>query len=200
MRKGLGEILMRSDGRLTRREALKRLGVAGFGMALLGACGQPPTPQAPPAESKPADVGKPTGRSPKDGGTFRLFLHTENAPTLDPYLNISFRTQEFSAFFYSRLLRPKKGPGIGGLAYIMEGDLAESWKMSDDGLTWTFNLRPNVKWHNKPPVNGRPLVAQDVVLSFERFMKVAPHKNLFDSVADVTAPNDRTVVFKLKEV
>src|SRR5712692_2869786 len=152
MRKGLGETLMRSDGRLTRREALKWLGVAGFGMALLGACGQPPTPPAPPAESKPADVGKPTGRSPKDGGTFRLFLHTENAPALDPYLNISFRTQEFAAFFYSRLLMPKKAAGIPGLAYNFEGDLAETWRASDDGLTYTFSLRPNARWHNKPPL------------------------------------------------
>src|SRR6266545_3156854 len=139
---------------MTRREALKVLGLTGLGMALLSACGQP-------------------------------------APALAPYLNISFRTQEFAAFFYSRLLRPKKGPGIHGLAYLMEGDLAESWKMSDDGLGYTFNLKPDLKWHNKPPVNGRPLVAQDVVWSFERFMKAAPHKAFLDPVADVTAPDDR---------
>ena len=36
----------------------------------------------------------------------------------------------------------KKGPGIAGQAYIMEGDLAETWKPSEDGKTWTFNLRP----------------------------------------------------------
>ncbi len=169
-------------------------------MALLGACGQPPTPPAPPAESKPADVGKPTGRSPKDGGTFRLFLHTENAPALDPYLNISFRTQEFAAFFYSRLLMPKKAAGIPGLAYNFEGDLAETWRASDDGLTYTFSLRPNARWHNKPPLNGRPVSAQDVVWSYERFVKLSPEKDRFDYVAAVTAPNDRTVVFKLKDV
>jgi peptide/nickel transport system substrate-binding protein len=179
----------------TRREALKGLGLAGLGVALLGACGRPAAPQPPPAA-----VAKPTAGAPKDGGTFRLFLHTENAPTLDPYLNISFRTQEFAAFFYSRLIMPKKGPGIPGLAYVFEGDLAESWKASDDGLTYTFTLRPNARWHNVPPLNGRPVTAQDVVWSYERFVKLSPEKDRFDYVASATAADDRTVVFTLKDV
>src|SRR5262249_51334957 len=154
-------------------------GVSGLGVALLSACGQPGRPAAPAADSKPAapaapaaapaagqpaaaqPAGKPAAPAPKDGGTFRLFLHTENAPTLDPHMTVTFRSQEFSAFFYSRLLMSKKGPGIPGLAYQFEGDLAESWKVGEDGKTWTFTLRPDVKWHNKPPLNGRPLVAAD---------------------------------------
>ena len=63
-------------------------------------------------------------RTPKDGGIFRMYLHTENAPTLDPYFNTSFRSQEFAGFFYSRLIMSTKGPGIPSLAYIFEGDLA----------------------------------------------------------------------------
>src|SRR5260370_7211876 len=79
----------------------------------------------------------------------------------------------------------------------MEGDLAETWKVSDDGKTYTFNLRPDAKWHNIAPLNGRPVTAQDVVWSFERFMKVSPQKSTFDQVADVTAPDARTVQFRL---
>ena len=200
---GASGLSVRTVRRLTRRQALKAVGLTGLGMALLNACG----PQAPtqPAESKPgaqpgAAPAKPAAAAPKDGGSFRLYLHTENAPTLDPYLNVTFRVQEFAAFFYSRLLMSKKGPGVPGLAYIMEGDLAESWKIGEDGTTYTFNLRPDVKWHNKPPLNGRPLTAQDVAWSFERFMKVSPQKTVFDQVAEVTAPNERTVQFKLKDV
>jgi ABC-type transport system substrate-binding protein len=182
-------------------------------LALLAACqstsGQPARPAstaaplavrtAAPATQPQATAAAAAG-TPKDGGTFRLYLHTENAPTLDPYLNVSFRVQEFAAFFYSRLIMPKKGPGIPGLAYIFEGDLAESWKASEDGLTYTFNLRPNAKWQNKPPLNGRPVTARDVVWSYERFVKVSPEKSRFDYVASATAPDDRTVVFKLKDV
>ena len=92
----------------------------------------------------------------KDGGTFKFNLWTDDPPSLDPYVNVSFRVQEFAAFHYSRLLMSKKAPGVAGQAYIMEGDLAESWKPSDDGKTWTFNLRQNATWHNLDPMGGRP--------------------------------------------
>lgn len=42
-------------------------------------------------------------------------------------------------------------------------DLAESWDVSDDGMTYTFKLRQNAKFHN-----GRPVTSQDVVYSLER--------------------------------
>ena len=202
----------RARARSISRRSFLLLAGSTTSLVLLAACrgaapeAPPAGTQAPPAARTVAPVTPPQAAAPaaagppKDGGTFRIYLHTENAPTLDPYLNISFRTQEFAAFFYSRLLRPKKGPGIHGLAYIMEGDLAESWKMSDDGLSWTFNLRPGLKWHNKPPVNGRPLAAQDVVWSYERFTKVAPHKSFLDPIAEVTAPDERTVVIKLTDL
>lgn len=165
-----------------------------------------PAAQQAPAQAKPADAAKPAadakpaGPPPKDGGTVRLALHTEDPPSLDPFLNVSFRCQEFAAFFYSRLLMSKKAPGLAAQSYIMEGDLAESWKASDDGKSYTFNIRPDAKWQNVAPLNGRPVTGADVAYSFERFMKVSPQKTLFDVVADVSAPNEKTVVFKLKDV
>src|SRR5207237_6670850 len=121
---------------------------------------------APPAAAAPTQAPPPTGVKvvtpvaeppTKKGGTVTSFYWTENPPTLDPYLNVSFRSQTFAGMFYSRLLRSKKGAGIASHAYIMEGDLAESWKPSEDGITWTFTLRPNAKWHIKPPLNRRPV-------------------------------------------
>ncbi|MFN8524474.1 MAG: ABC transporter substrate-binding protein [Chloroflexota bacterium] len=197
---------------VSRRWLLARAGGTSLAASLLAAC--TPSPVAPkPAEqtasqaaaaaAKPPDPARPTepakpATAPKAGGTVRLHLWTEDPPALDPYLNVSFRTQELAAFFYSRLLMSKKAPGVAAQAYVMEGDLAETWKVSDDGLTYTFNLRTDAGWHNKPPLNGRPVTAQDVTWSFERFMKVSPQKSTLEQVADVTAPNDKTVVFKLK--
>src|SRR6266705_4216614 len=121
-------------------------------MALLSACGQQapsapqpaqsgpaPQPAAPaaPVAAKAPEAAKPAAGTAKEGGSFRFYLHTENAPTLDPYLNVSFRSQEFAAYFYSRLLMSKKGPGIPAQAYIMEGAPAETWKVGDDGKTYT---------------------------------------------------------------
>jgi ABC-type transport system substrate-binding protein len=195
-------------------------GGAGVGATLLVACGPQAgapvatTVPAPPATATAAPVSKPgatlaptaapqpavAGPTPKDGGSFRLYMWTEDPPSLDPFLNVSFRCQEFAAFFYSRLLMSKKGPGVPSQAYIMEGDLAETWKVSEDGLTYTFNLRPDAKWQNLPPMNGRPVTAQDVLWSFERFMKVSANRTAFDQVAEVTAPDATTVQFRLKDV
>ena len=44
-----------------------------------------------------------------------------------------------------------------------EPSLAESWKVSLDGLVWTFNLRKDVKFHS-----GNPMTSEDVVYSFQR--------------------------------
>lgn len=49
-------------------------------------------------------------------------------------------------------------PGPDG-TYV--GELAESWEVSDDQLTWTFHLRSDVKWHD-----GEPLTAEDVRYSY----------------------------------
>ena len=42
---------------------------------------------------------------------------------------------------------------------------AESWRISDDGLTWTFRLRPDMRWSD-----GVPVTAQDFAFSFQRLM------------------------------
>ena len=92
------------------------------------------------------------------------------------------------------------------------GRLAESWDISPDGLTYTFNIRKGVNWHNKAPMNGRPLTAKDVVYNFHRqlglgdFTDAGPNPNWpaanlkaipFESI---TATDDSTVVMKLKEI
>lgn len=51
------------------------------------------------------------------------------------------------------------------------GDLADSWTVSDDQLTWTFNLKKGVKWHN-----GDDFTAEDVKATFEGPMD--PNTNL----------------------
>ena len=66
----------------------------------------------------------------------------------------------------------------GVLGYLFEGltetswltdevepSLAESWEYSEDGLTWTFHLRKNVRWHD-----GEPFTAQDVDFTFNRII------------------------------
>ncbi|RKX50373.1 MAG: ABC transporter substrate-binding protein, partial [Thermotogae bacterium] len=49
--------------------------------------------------------------------------------------------------------------------YNVIPDLAESWEVSEDGLTYTFHLRKGVKWHD-----GHPLTSADVVWTFKQIM------------------------------
>ena len=70
---------------------------------------------------------------------------------------------------HSTLVRHKVGAGIQPGTFIVEPHLAERWEALDD-TTYVFHLRKGVKWHNKPPVNGRELVAEDVKFTFDRFL------------------------------
>ena len=70
--------------------------------------------------------------------------------------------------------------------------LAESWTMAADGLSYTFVLRPNVRFHN-----GEPVTAEDVKFSFERY-RGASHQLMKDRVATVETPDGLHVRFRLK--
>lgn len=79
------------------------------------------------------------------------------------------------------------------------GDLAEKWDMSQDGLTYTFNLQKGVKFHD-----GSPFTAEDVRYNFER--QKDPPKNIrsgrkeqFGSVSKIEAPDDNTVKITMSQ-
>src|SRR2546428_4698736 len=78
-------------------------------------------------------------------------------------------------------------------------DLAKSWTISEDGLTYTFALREGVKFHD-----GAPLTAEDVVASFTHIISpppgvLSPRQGLFDAVKEVVATGPLTVEFRLSE-
>src|SRR5438045_2034452 len=77
-------------------------------------------------------------------------------------------------------------------------ELAQSWETSPDGLNYTIKLVKNAKFHNTPPVNGRPFTAKDVLANFQRDATTGLTTNHFDEVDKITAPDDYTVQIKLK--
>lgn len=75
----------------------------------------------------------------------------------------------------------------------IEGMLAESWEVSPDGLTYTFNLRDDVTFHD-----GTPFDAAAMVASFDRRTKVNQGPAyMFENVASTSAPDARTFVVTL---
>ena len=138
------------------------------------------------------------GQTPKRGGT--LALRTWDPPHFDPFQTISYKTHIALSFTHSRLLKHKAGPQVAPGTFPVEGDLAESWTQPSD-TTYVFKLRRGVRWHNKPPVNGRELTAEDVRYSVERFLSVTgnPSAYMLRAVERVEAVDRYTVKFTLKE-
>ena len=126
-----------------------------------------------------AEVGQ-----PRRGGTLRVW--GSDPPHFDPHLTTNARTHDALSFVHSTLVRHKVGAGIQPGMFIVEPHLAERWEAPND-TTYVFHLRQGVKWHNKPPVNGRELVAEDVKFTFDRFLaeKGNPLRYILESVDKV---------------
>lgn len=71
-------------------------------------------------------------------------------------------------------------------------DLAETWDISEDGLTYTFHLRKNVSWHD-----GVPFTGEDVLWSLQKIAKEGHSANYLANVTDIQAPDAATVVLTL---
>jgi peptide/nickel transport system substrate-binding protein len=136
--------------------------------------------------------------TPKRGGILRV--RGRDPVHFDPHLTRDARTHSVLSFLSSRLLRYKVGGDVRPGTFIVEPDLAERWEEPDD-TTYMFYLRRGVKWHNKPPVNGRELVAEDVKFTFDRFLseKGNPSRYFLDSVDRVEVVDRYTVKFVLHE-
>ena len=135
--------------------------------------------------------------TPKRGGILRVRGFD---PHFDPHIATANFTQSTLSFVYSKLVRHKVGADVPPGAFIVEPDLAERWEELDD-TTYVFHLRQGVKWHNKPPVNGRELVADDIKFTYDRFLteKANGNRYLLDSVDRIEVVDRYTVKFVLKE-
>ena len=135
---------------------------------------------------------------PKRGGILRVRGY--DPPHFDHHLTLNFKTNTTLSFVHSTLMRYKIGPEIRPGTFIVEPHLAERWESPDD-TTYMFHLRHGVQWHNKPPLNGRELVAEDVKFTFDRFLSESgnPLRYVLEPVDRVEVVDRSTVKFVLKE-
>jgi len=119
--------------------------------------------------SNPAQNASPQAAAgpPRPGGMFNTYTNV-NLGVIDPQGGAANSASLALGAVYSRPFQYKAGPDQQlYLNHEIQGDWAASAE-SPDGLTWTFKLQPNAKFHNIPPVNGHAVESADVKASFER--------------------------------
>jgi peptide/nickel transport system substrate-binding protein len=145
----------------------------------------------------PAGALAQTPQAPKRGGT--LSIRAWDPPHFDQSMVHAYKTHVVISFTHSRLLKHRAGPAVRPGSLVLEGDLAESWTQPSD-TTYLFKLRKGVRFHAKPPVNGRELTAEDVKYTFERMLtETGSNASMYRSIAKVEAVDRYTVRFTLSE-
>lgn len=114
----------------------------------------------------------------------------QDSTTLDPILTIQNADIWVMNNMNALLVRVNRD------ATDVEPDLAESWTISDDGLTYTFKLRKGLKFSD-----GSPLTAGDVKFSLERLRdkEGSIMAGMFSVIGNIDTPDDRTVVVTLEQ-
>ncbi|HEY7650055.1 MAG TPA: ABC transporter substrate-binding protein [Methylomirabilota bacterium] len=130
--------------------------------------------------------------TPRRGGVLLAVIGAD-PPSLDPHQESTFANIQLVAPLYSLLLQidPYEYPKV-------VGDLATEWKISPDGLTYTFKIRQGVKFHD-----NSPLTAADVKATYDKIIfppagTRSIRKVHYTAVERIEAPDAGTVVFKLK--
>jgi peptide/nickel transport system substrate-binding protein len=192
---------------LTRRRFLKHSFMAGLAVSALGgllsACGDEEaadpgsgqtTPQAPadsgstPTTSDTASTDAAEGDIKKGGNL--VFAYGFEPESLDPHKVTAVIATDWMLKIHDTIVTV-----LPDLATIDPG-LAESWEVSDDGLTYTFTLRDGVEFHS-----GDPMTASDVKFTFDRWMAeetASPTRHRIGAVSSVEAPDDHTIIMTLE--
>jgi peptide/nickel transport system substrate-binding protein len=146
-----------------------------------------------PAASSSSGQNGSAAKRAKTGGVLTYaggsgYAYDTQRRTFDPCIQTQFGAKGYT-LFYERLL------GYDLRSYELQPELAQKWEQPSQS-EFIFHLQPNVKWQNKPPANGRPFVADDVVWSLERARTDDPKffsRSLLAHVDQITAPDKATV-------
>jgi ABC-type transport system substrate-binding protein len=143
-----------------------------------------------------------SAETPKQGGSMTV-SYKDDITTLDPAIGYDWQNPSMMQALFDGLMDYLPG------TTTLTPDLAESYEVSPDGLSYTFKLRKGVKFHN-----GRELVSNDVKYTLERLADPAtqsPGQSYFSPIAGfddfvagksaelsgVKTPDDHTVVIEM---
>lgn len=160
-------------------------------MLLLTACSSAPSgePQSPKPSENPGGSASANDSTPKRGGTLTVGVAVP-PPGLDPIKNVAIASwQAFQLAYETLVTLDSEG--------VLQPALATEWSTSPDGLSYTFQLRKDVFFHN-----GEPFTAEDVKATFDRLKNdgIPYAKDRFKTLDSVEVKDTHTVVFHLSEV
>jgi peptide/nickel transport system substrate-binding protein len=178
---------------LGRRRALAASG--GFVAGVSLACG---------LRQRPAGSTGAQSTKPRSGGKFTQAAKAD-PPGFDPSTRF-VTTAQVLGYPLDRLLTWKTGPDVKYTDFVVQPSLADRWE-TPDAQTYTFHLRPGVKFANLAPVNGRDLTTADVKWTIEFLsrtgaasgLKPAPSAAMFEGLDSVDTPDPSSVVVRFKE-
>ena len=124
--------------------------------------------------------------SAPEGDVFRRTF--QDPPTLDPHHASDTTSSAIIVELFSGLVTIN-------LDLQLAPDLAESWEVSSDGLTYTFRLRPNAVFHD-----GKPVTAHDVKYSFERALDPETGSPTVDTYLDDIVGAEERLAGRAQEV
>lgn len=121
-----------------------------------------------------AAVGAPQAAKADDAGANYLIWNLSETPTSwDPTTN----SETLADYLVTQMFQGLTYPAAGDEGY--EPGVAESWDVSEDGLTYTFHLRDNAKWSD-----GQPVTAKDFEYSWRRMADPAVASDALTAVTD----------------
>jgi peptide/nickel transport system substrate-binding protein len=135
-------------------------------------------------------AGAQEGSSEKDEKQVLRIGSTNDIDGFNPFKIVEIPSFEVMDLTYDLLVdfSPKDSSPVPGLA--------DSWETSDDGLTWTFHLNKDAKWHD-----GEDVTSEDVAYTFNRILD--EEQGLFidyvRQIESIETPDEHTVVFKTKD-
>jgi peptide/nickel transport system substrate-binding protein len=185
--------------RMTRRRALAATGMTAGAAAFLAACGGGGdgdgggSPAAQDSSGISQGYLQRSSDAGKRGGTVG-FIYTDS-PNLDILTNALEYAGYGGQYVYDHMITSRSNENA---PYVLEA--AEALEQPDE-TTIRFKLRPGMTYHNIPPVNGRPVKASDIVAVQNHVKNLPGAENAFqrDILDRAEAPDDNTVIYKLKE-
>ena len=136
-------------------------------------------------------VPQSAGATDEEKVTFRVGLRNE-VDSFSPFLGFEAPSYEMWALTYDFMV----GYSMDDMSPVPA--LAKSWKTSEDGLTWTFDIRDGVKWSD-----DQPFTAADIAYTYNRVLtgevEAGNWESYLTSVTKVTAPDDTTIVLTLSK-